>query len=221
MQVKLLRVLQERVVQPIGATKAIPVDVRIVAATHRDLRAEVARGAFREDLFYRLAVLDLRLPRLRDRLDDLPELAAGIIQRVAEHARRTPPALAPSALRTLAAHPWPGNVRELENVLTKATLFCDGDTITAADVEVASSPPQDPASREAHVRAEAERITSALRTTGWNVSEAARSLGIPRASFYRKLHRHGLLGPAATDVTSAPRRERDGTLRPPSGRPKR
>jgi transcriptional regulator with GAF, ATPase, and Fis domain len=196
MQVKLLRVLQEREVQPIGAARPVPVDVRIIAATHKDLREEVARGAFREDLFYRLAVVEIVLPPLRERIEDIPALAATMIGRIASRVGRRAPALAPAALRVLQSHPWPGNVRELENVLSKATLFCKGDVIEAKDIEIdGGRPPRvraAPRTRAEHASAEAERMLAALRASGWNVRRAADSLGMPRASFYRKLARYGL-----------------------------
>jgi transcriptional regulator with GAF, ATPase, and Fis domain/tetratricopeptide (TPR) repeat protein len=197
MQVKLLRVLQERELTPLGSNATIPVDVRIVAATNRTLRDEVARGRFREDLYYRLGVVEIRLPPLRERLEDLPAIAARLLERAARSLGREPPRLTPAALRALLAHPWPGNVRELENALTKALVMTDRDRLEARDLELAvrpaSSAPRDapPIERRADWdAAEKQRILAALAAHGWNASRACRALGIPRASFYRKLARY-------------------------------
>jgi two-component system response regulator HydG len=142
-QSKLLRVLQEREIKPVGGDSFVKIDVRVVAATNKDLKALVARGAFREDLYWRLAVVPLRLPPLRDRREDLPLLATHLLARrrgaVAPGradggTRRWPTRIAPAALAKLAAYPWPGNIRELENVLSRAAILCDGDEIRAQDL---------------------------------------------------------------------------------------
>ncbi|TWI14162.1 sigma-54-dependent transcriptional regulator [Aerolutibacter ruishenii] len=143
MQVKLLRAIQEKSVKPVGANIEIPVDVRILSATHKDLARMVAEGRFRQDLYYRINVIELRVPPLRERLDDLPGLADKILQRLSNHQGREPARLGSDALAALRAHPFPGNVRELENVLERAMALADGETLTADDLclpSVASAP---------------------------------------------------------------------------------
>jgi serine/threonine-protein kinase PknK len=189
LQVKLLRVLQEREVRPVGASRSIPVDVRVLSATNRQLKEDVAEGRFREDLFYRVAVVDIELPPLRERVEDIPDLARAVLTRLATQSGRPPPVLSPSALRALVDHPWPGNVRQLENVLTKAFLLGDGVMLEVRDLGLGA-----PASSSGRGfrPGEAARILAALEQNGWNVADAARALSIPRASFYRKLKRYRL-----------------------------
>ncbi|MCC6555658.1 MAG: sigma 54-interacting transcriptional regulator [Polyangiaceae bacterium] len=196
MQVKLLRALQQREVRRLGSSRVIPVDIRLVCATNRVLRDEVLAGRFRKDLFYRVGVVEVTLPPLRERAEDIPALAAHLLARVAAAEGRPPRRLTDDALRALRAHPFPGNVRELENVLTKAALLAEGDRITARDLSLPpaagpSAPPPGPGGRAAHEAEEAARMLAALRDTGWNASEACRRLGMPRATFYRKLKRYG------------------------------
>jgi transcriptional regulator with GAF, ATPase, and Fis domain len=193
-QAKLLRVLQEREVRPLGADKARPIDVRLVCATHRQLAREVEAGRFRQDLFYRVAVMEVRLPPLRERIEDLPEIARVILERMAKTAGRPRAELAPDALRALAAYPFPGNVRELENILTRAFVLSEGARIGAADLGLGGAPAR---ARRSRTRAEfeaeeRERILEALRSARWNVSVVSRTLGIPRNTLYRKLDRYGL-----------------------------
>ncbi|WP_294635434.1 sigma-54 dependent transcriptional regulator [uncultured Aquabacterium sp.] len=138
MQSKLLRAIQERAVRPVGATAETPVDVRLLSATHKDLAVEVQAGRFRQDLFYRLNVIQIRLPALRERREDLPGLCAGLLERLAREAGVAPvPQLAPSALAALQAHPFPGNVRELENLLHRAMALGGSSTIEADDLGLA------------------------------------------------------------------------------------
>jgi transcriptional regulator with GAF, ATPase, and Fis domain len=199
LQVKLLRVLQEKEVQPLGAPGPVSIDVRILCATHRDLRQRVRDGEFREDLYYRVAVVTIPLPPLRARIEDLPVLARGILAKAAETLRRPAPTLDRGAERALLRHPFPGNVRELENVLTKALLLSDGDVIREADlglVDGSSGPPVQLSPRpRGGTPAEAARFRTVLEATGWNVCEAARALEMPRATFYRKLRRYRLERP--------------------------
>ncbi|GAB3745145.1 sigma-54-dependent transcriptional regulator [Lysobacter olei] len=136
MQVKLLRAIQEKSVKPVGANIEIPVDVRILSATHKDLARMVAEGRFRQDLYYRINVIELRVPPLRERLDDLPGLADKILRRLSSQQGRDPARLGPAALAALRAYPFPGNVRELENVLERAMALADGDTLTAEDLSL-------------------------------------------------------------------------------------
>jgi serine/threonine-protein kinase PknK len=194
MQVKLLRALQEREIRPLGASATIPVDVRVIAATHKDLQGEIEEGRFREDLYYRVAVVEIVLPPLRERLEDLLPLAEQILERVAVQLGRPRKALERSAERALLSHPFPGNVRELENALTKAFLMSEGPTLRADDLALghARSPDGREAASAGRRRVGRERIVATLESTEWNVAEAARALAIPRATFYRMLGRLGL-----------------------------
>jgi transcriptional regulator with GAF, ATPase, and Fis domain len=193
-QAKLLRVLQERELRPLGATRSLALDLRLVSATHRTLSDEVAAGRFREDLFYRIAVVSLELPPLRARTEDIPELAHAILSRLARESGREPPGLAPDALRALMGHSFPGNVRELENLLTRAFVLGSGARIGAADLGLLRAPARArrSLSRSEYEAEDRERILEALRAARWNVSEVSRLLGVPRNTLYRKLERYGL-----------------------------
>jgi transcriptional regulator with GAF, ATPase, and Fis domain/tetratricopeptide (TPR) repeat protein len=193
-QAKLLRVLQEREVRPLGAAKPVALDIRLVCATHRDLLGDVASGRFREDLYYRIAVVSVDLPPLRERLEDLAELSTKILAGLARSAHRKPPELAQDALRVLSAHVFPGNVRELQNVLTRAFVLASGSKIQARDIDLGGARARGPraASRRDYEAQERERILESLRGARWNVSIVARSLGIPRNTLYRKLARYGI-----------------------------
>jgi serine/threonine-protein kinase PknK len=193
-QAKLLRVLQEREVRPLGSEKSRPLDVRLVAATHRDLDRAMAEGKFREDLYYRIAVVTVALPPLRERPEDLPALCEKILQRLANDAGKNPPELGQDALRRLSAHPFPGNVRELENVLTRAFVLATGAKIRAEDLDLGArrAPAPRARSRRDFETDERDRILAALRAARWNVSVVSRTLGIPRNTLYRKLARYGL-----------------------------
>jgi len=198
-QVKLLRALQAREVIPVGATAAVSVDVRIVAATNRDLDEEIRRGTFRSDLFYRLNVIPLRLPPLRDRRDDIPVLADYFLRRLADARGRTPPRLTPEALELLQSHDWPGNVRELENALERAVVLSGGDEIApdalpealtrAGPVPLVSDRLPPNPSLEIIERAYIEWV---LRSEGGNKTRTAEVLGIDPSTLYRKLVRYGL-----------------------------
>src|SRR5205823_6438935 len=135
LQVKLLRVLQEAEVRPVGSTQAIPVDVRVISATHRDLDAQKTSGQFREDLYYRLNVVSLRLPSLAERREDIPVLASYFLRRLAERYRKPTPTLAPDAMALLVAAPWPGNVRQLLNLLEQALALTTTIVIPASLVQ--------------------------------------------------------------------------------------
>jgi transcriptional regulator with GAF, ATPase, and Fis domain len=193
-QAKLLRVLQEREVRPLGAEKAVRVDIRLIAATHRDLQAAMSQGKFREDLYYRIAVVSVSLPPLRERTEDLPLLCQRILERLAREAGKKPPELGQDALRRLAAHPFPGNVRELENVLTRAFVLASGSKLRAEDLDLGGhrAPAVRARSRRDFEADEKERFLTALRAARWNVSVVARSFGMPRNTFYRRLARYGL-----------------------------
>ncbi|WP_437969418.1 sigma 54-interacting transcriptional regulator [Sorangium sp. So ce260] len=194
-QAKLLRALQEREIRPVGSDRSVAVpDVRVVCATNRDLREEVARGRFREDLYYRISVIEIRLPPLRDRPDDIPAIAEAIVEKLAARQGRPAFRLSRGALRRLMSYGWPGNVRQLENVLSRACVLAPGPEIGPADIQLPAAAPAPRArSRGDYRGAEAERIRAALDLARWNVCEVSRSLGIPRTTLYRKLAQHGLL----------------------------
>jgi DNA-binding NtrC family response regulator len=193
-QAKLLRVLQEREVRPLGATRSLTLDVRLICASHRNLVGEVAAGRFREDLFYRIAVVSLELPPLRERAEDIPELAHAILAQLARESGREPPTLSPEALRLLMGYAFPGNVRELQNLLTRAFVLGTGARINAADLGSLRAPSRrrSSVSRSEYEAEDRERILEALRSSRWNVSEVSRVLGVPRNTLYRKLERYGL-----------------------------
>jgi len=194
LQVKLLRVLQERAVRPVGATRAVPIDVRILSATHRDLEAALASGEFREDLYYRLNVVTLTLPTLDERREDIPLLAQHFLDVLARKYRKTLRGFAPEALAALAQAAWPGNVRQLQNVVEQACALATTPLIPLALVEralrVRSMEPLSYA--EARQRFERNYLTQLLKLTDGNVSDAARLAGRNRTEFYRLLQRHAL-----------------------------
>jgi two-component system response regulator AtoC len=206
-QVKLNRVLQEREIRRVGDNTPIAVDVRVVAATHRDLREEIKAGRFREDLFYRLNVLAVVLPPLRERAEDVPLLAAHFLEKHARAVRRALRGFSPEALRRLVAHGWPGNVRELENTVERAVAVAGGEEIQVEDlppeialggaaggvapVALAALPYKD-ALAEARDRASREYLAAILKEFGGNVTRAAERAGMERESLHRLLRRYGL-----------------------------
>jgi DNA-binding NtrC family response regulator len=190
MQVKLLRVIEDRHVWPVGATKGVPVDVRIVASTNRDLPAEVKAGRFREDLFYRLNVVHITLPPLRERRADIPLLVKHLMRRLNAKLRTAFVAIEPEALRALVDQPWKGNVRELENVLERAMVLGGGDTLLLQHLAGGARPPVTPLERglrDALRQFERQHVREVLVEAGFDKREAARILGISLASLYRKL----------------------------------
>ncbi|MFZ5445275.1 MAG: sigma 54-interacting transcriptional regulator [Myxococcota bacterium] len=196
LQPRLLRVLERREVKPVGATHYLPVDVRIIAATHRALRAEVNSKSFRADLYYRLAVLVVRLPALRERADDLPLLVEALLEQL--HASTLPEAAAvraPETLERLARHAWPGNVRELRNWVERSLALREPPALESA-AEAAASPTATLDLKDARARAslqfERQYLEDMLARTGNNVAKAAREAGVDRKYFYRLLYRHGL-----------------------------
>ncbi|HRT06103.1 MAG TPA: sigma-54 dependent transcriptional regulator [Kiritimatiellia bacterium] len=203
LQVKILRVLEERKFERVGGTETIHVDVRLVAATNRDLRARVAEGAFREDLFYRLYVVNLTLPPLRERAGDVVLLAQHYLKTLAEENGKKPMAISPEAMDVLQAYPWPGNVRELRNVIERMVVLGSGPRLTAADLPAAvrdgGAGGLALASRSGRVLRDAERqlIADALRRHQNNRTKAAQDLGISRRTLHRKLNEFGLRDPGA------------------------
>jgi len=192
-QAKLLRVLQTGEFTPVGSSKVKRADVRVIAATNAKLHDEVTQGRFREDLLYRLNTVEVQLPPLRERADDVPQLAqlflSRLVARGATQARR----FSPDALEAMVRHPWRGNVRELEHAVERAVLLAPGEEIGPQDLFLASAT-QGPALLERMTLDDAERhlIQRALTRCGGNVSEAARELGVSRSALYRRLQHHGL-----------------------------
>ena len=209
LQAKLLRALQEREIEPVGSDKVIKVDVRVIAATNVDLKKRVADGAFRPDLYYRLNVLSIELPPLRDCADDLPEICVRLLDDIVRSGDYPGAKLTPSALVALARYDWPGNVRELRNVLERALILSDSGRLTGDDfARILPSDPALPLAKRpvtadavvpyAQAEADFEKRTleGALEAAHGQISEAARMLRISRATFYKKLAKFGL---AASD----------------------
>ncbi|WP_418141425.1 sigma-54 dependent transcriptional regulator [Marinobacter sp. MA] len=210
MQVKLLRAIQEKAVRPVGDTKEVPVDIRVLSATHKNLPELVQEGSFRQDLFYRINVIELAVPPLRERPDDIPLLSNHILQRIAREYECDPASLTPAAVERLRSYEFPGNVRELENVLERAFTLCDADQIDAEDLHLGNGV-QHPSSATQIIaegqsgegegvavpdgeidlegyleKIERQAIEKALEATRWNKTAAAKRLGISfRALRYR------------------------------------
>ena len=211
LQARLLRALQEKEVRPVGATHRVPIKARIIAATNRDLAAMVEQGSFRKDLFYRLNVVNLRLPALRDRREDIPRLAAHFLDRISRE-RGVKYALSDEALRTMMSHDWPGNVRELENAMQHGCTFSSGPVIHLGDLTTllknrgleaqhtalaAGDGVADDGALPVKTLAELEReaILSAIRTLKGDKLKAAKLLGIGKTTLYRKLKEYGIADP--------------------------
>jgi serine/threonine-protein kinase PknK len=209
MQTSLLRTLQEGTVRPLGGAKEEPIDVRVIAATNRDLEAMVREQSFREDLFYRLHVIELRVPALRDRADDIPALIDHFLTLFAARHRRERKTIGREALRKLVAYDWPGNVRQLENALLNAWLMSEGSEIGLDDLTIPDSRVS-PSISETVVRpstksstrpqtesqfrtTERDKILQALTSCNWNRAQAAKAVGLPRRTFYRRLKEYGIL----------------------------
>jgi len=194
LQVKLLRVLQDGEVRPVGATQSVPVDVRVVSATHRDLDAQRAAGEFREDLFYRLNVVSLKLPPLAERREDIPLLATHFLRKLAERYKRPVPALAPDAMAILISAPWPGNVRQLLNLLEQALALTTTGVIPATLVQGALREDAGVLApfEEARKQFERDYLVRLLKITGGNVTQAATLAKRNRTEFYKLLQRHRL-----------------------------
>ncbi len=201
LQAKLLRVLEEREIQRVGGTATIPIDIRVIAATNRDLESAVKDGGFRADLFYRLAAFPLVIPPLREHREDVPLLAAHFLQDYAERANESTRGISPAALQTLLAYDWPGNVRELRNTIERALLLETTDRLQVSSLPpqlsvLVPSPtdPEDPAHSPLSLQ-EAERraVVHALEALDWNITKAAQTLNINRVTLYRKLRKYNLL----------------------------
>ncbi|MBX7079368.1 MAG: sigma-54 dependent transcriptional regulator [Nannocystaceae bacterium] len=193
-QGKLLRVLQTGEFHPVGSSRVRRVDVRVMAATNADLRAEVRAGRFREDLLYRLNTVEIAVPPLRERAEDIVLLAQHFVRRMASRYRKHVEGLSGAAERALRDHSWPGNVRELEHAVERAVLLAEGPRLEAVDLGLYPAEVRDPAGLEGMTLDDAEAllIRRALERHGGNVSHAAVALGLSRSALYRRLHRHGL-----------------------------
>jgi transcriptional regulator with PAS, ATPase and Fis domain len=187
-QAKFLRVLQEREFLRLGSTRAVRVNVRVIAATNRDLDDAVACGEFRADLYYRLNVFDIRIPPLRERRDDILPLAAGFLREFAGAAAE----LTPAAMEALCRHDWPGNVRELRNVFERALIVCDGRFIDTEHLCLRTSEDVPPLSTTDLETLERQAIKRAMRDVGGNKVRAAKQLGISRTQLYGRLRRFGI-----------------------------
>ena len=209
MQVKLLRVLQESEFERVGGIKTTRVDVRLVAATNRNLTDDIEKGRFREDLYYRLNVVPIHVPPLRERREDIPDLTSHILEKFRSRLGKPVKEMSPGAINALVQYDWPGNIRELENMLERSVLFCEGETLELKDlpepirnavgenVEIAASSARKDATLKQIVKAETDRverncIIKALEETGGNVTHAAKKLGISRKSLQNKMKEHGL-----------------------------
>jgi DNA-binding NtrC family response regulator len=217
-QAKVLRVLQERSFERVGGTKPIDVDVRVVAATHRNLEEEVKDGRFREDLYYRLKVVEIELPPLRERSEDVPALALRFLERVTERLGREKKQLSEAALARLMRHAWPGNVRELQNLIEQAAVLSPGASIEEADLGLSDGEPVAPdtldatsdlpfgeAKKQAVETFERHFLLNALRANGGNISRAAESVGMVRQSLQQKIRELGL---RSEDWTNGAREEK-------------
>lgn len=197
MQVKLLRALQEREIERIGGTDTIKLDIRVIAATNKDLEQLVAKGQFREDLYYRLHVMTIRIPPLRDRHGDIPLLIQGLVHKISDQIGKYVSQVSPEAMDVLRGYQWPGNIRELENILERAINMTEGDTIELKHLPInltnqAGKVIQGPVQplKELLDQVEKQAILQALEEAGGNRVKAAKALGIGRSSFYEKLEKY-------------------------------
>jgi two-component system NtrC family response regulator len=198
LQVKLLRFLQEQTIERVGGRQPIAINTRVVAATNADLRKAMATGAFREDLFYRLAVVQILLPPLRDRENDVRLLAQFFLNRFAAQANKPHLAFDPDAIRAMNRHAWPGNVRELENCVRRAAIMADGRRVKAADLELnpAGLGPNVTTLKEAREAVERQMVQHALKKYGGKIAPAAAELGLSRPTLYELIEKLGLGKPA-------------------------
>jgi transcriptional regulator with PAS, ATPase and Fis domain len=191
-QAKLLRVLQEREFRRLGGTRLVKANVRVIAASNRDLREAVSDGSFREDLFYRLQVFDIRIPPLRERRGDIPLLIDAFLQELERSTGRSSAGLTPDAQEMALGYDWPGNVRELHNALERAAILCEGGPITGKHLGLRDTRVVTPRERRNLSEVERRTIEHVLRETDGNKSKAARRLGITRTQLYCRLRKYGL-----------------------------
>jgi len=217
LQSRLLRVLQDQNFYRVGGTQPVLTNVRFIAATNKDIQRAIQQGTFREDLYYRLAVITVTLPPLRERMDDIPALAQHILKRAIGVVAHRPCALSDDALRVLQQYQWPGNIRELENVLTRALILCPNDTIepeylhladspssSATGAKTASAPRHYHESMEAHSR---QILEEALRRNEWNQTRTAEELGLQRTYLTKLLRQKGISGRQLKDSSSSSEEE--------------
>ncbi len=212
-QAKLLRVLETGEVERVGSSRARRVDARLISATNADPRAEVRTGRFREDLLFRLNTVEIRIPPLRERREDVPLLASHFLRRYAQRYRKPAQSFAPDAMEALLRHPWPGNVRELDHAVERAVLMAEGDSIQARDLAL-GAPTDGAAALEQMSLEEVEQVLvrKALARVGGNVSEAAKALGLSRSALYRRLTRAPLGGRLRRAYAVDPHRSRGRRL---------
>jgi transcriptional regulator with PAS, ATPase and Fis domain len=213
LQVKLLRVLQERSFEPVGSSKSMRVDVRVIAATNQNLATAIRNGSFREDLFYRLNVIPIEVPPLRERKDDLPLLVQHFLERLNAEKASKIEGISDAALDRLAAHEWPGNVRELENLIERMVVMRGEGTLDVSDLPApfrhgpASADPASDVGGDFNSvvdRLETKLILEALDKTGGNKNQAARLLGLNRTTLIEKIKKKGLEARAAARDTTPP-----------------
>jgi DNA-binding NtrC family response regulator len=213
LQSRLLRVLQDQTFFRVGGTQSVRTNVRFIAATNKDIRRAIQQNTFREDLYYRLAVITVTLPPLRERMDDIPALARHFLKRTANMGTRGPCTLSDHALRALQQYQWPGNVRELDNVLTRALILCSEDTLEPGHLHLADSISHSPgdtetgsAPRHYHERMDAysrKILEETLRKHGWNQTKAAEELGLQRTYLTKLLQKRDVAGKPPGDVSSS------------------
>ena len=191
-QSKLLRVLEDHEFYPVGGEKPERTDARVIAATHRDLEAMIPEGRFREDLYYRLRVVEITVPPLRERMGDVPILAEHLVERAARTLHRVPPVLSPEASKALLTHTWPGNVRELENSLTRAVVVSTGDVIRREHLAIGPVPTESPARLSPLDEVEKEHVARVLAATGGHKTRTAEVLEISRPRLARMIEKYGL-----------------------------
>jgi two-component system, NtrC family, response regulator len=193
LQVKLLRFLQEREIERVGGREPIRIDVRVLAATNSNLESGIQKGMFREDLYYRLSVVSIRIPPLRDRGEDIALIANVFLRRAAQAMRRKV-RFSPPALEALIRYPWPGNIRELENKVQRAVIMAPGRFVEPADLEIVETPTDErlPTIREARSENERKLVIDALARNRGNISRAAQAVGVSRPTFHEMLTRHGI-----------------------------
>lgn len=195
LQVNLLRFLQEKAIERLGSTETIRANARVISATHRNLRREVEEGRFREDLFYRLNVLSLEIPPLRERKDDIEALAHFYFQKLRKQSKSQVRGFSPQALKAMTAYPWPGNVRELINRVQRAVVMCEGQVISPVDLgfdDIHSDRNSTLTLAQARANAEKMAIKTSLHCSRYNITQAARRLGIARMTLYRLMEKHEL-----------------------------
>jgi two-component system, NtrC family, response regulator len=204
LQVKLLRFLQEQIIERVGGRVPVEVDVRVIAATNVDLKRAMSEGKFREDLYYRLAVVSIDLPPLRVREADIASLAKSFLRKFAEESKRGSLTFSPGALKALQQHSWPGNVRELENRIKRAVIMADGRQVSAADLELVDGilPNKSRTLRDARESAERDVIVAALKRNKWKISPAASDLEISRPTLYELMEKLKIQKPVTQEETN-------------------